>query len=281
MVNAATYQSIILGDIRITYLPDGYILLNPAILFPTTTPDDWQHYQHLLDNDGQLVGSLGAYVVQTPKHTLLVDAAYGPGSFEQDSFKVYGGKLLSSLKLAGLDPADIDIVFFTHLHSDHVGWTGHEVNGEHVLTFPNARHLIRGPEWHRFDNPAENRSSVEDALNLLEPRIELIEEGEHIIPEVMILATPGHTVGHSSLQVVAGEERAIIMGDIFHSTVQMEHPEWTNTFDRDPEQAKDTRRLMLRKLAMPSTLGVGTHLSDSVFGRLALVQDKLQWQIQR
>ncbi|HTK07586.1 MAG TPA: hypothetical protein VL485_10485 [Ktedonobacteraceae bacterium] len=33
MVNAATYRSIMLGNIRITYLPDGYILFNPTALF--------------------------------------------------------------------------------------------------------------------------------------------------------------------------------------------------------------------------------------------------------
>src|SRR5258708_3188783 len=121
MLAAAAYHSVTLGDVRVTYLPDGYILFNPTALFPTTTTEDWQHYQHLLDTNGQLVGSIGAYLIQTPGHTLLVDTAYGPRSFDQGIFKAHGGKLLSSLKLAGLDPTDIDIVFFTHLHSDHVG----------------------------------------------------------------------------------------------------------------------------------------------------------------
>src|SRR2546423_10833607 len=103
MVSAAAYHSIKLGNIRITYLPDGYILFNQTALFPTTTTEDWQHYRHLLNNNGQLVGSLGAYVIQTPNHMVLVDTGFGPKSFEGGSFKAYGGELLSSLKLAGLD----------------------------------------------------------------------------------------------------------------------------------------------------------------------------------
>jgi len=56
---------------------------------------------------------------------------------------VRGGELLQSLKQAGLSPEDIDAVFYTHLHPDHVGWTGHTVNGKHALTFPRARYVVR------------------------------------------------------------------------------------------------------------------------------------------
>lgn len=278
MVSAATYSSIALGDMCITFLPDGYILFDPLAVFPTTTATDWQHYQHLLDDNGWLVGSLGAYLLQTPKRTILIDTGFGTITFESGLFKARSGELLSSLKLAGLDPTDIDTVFFTHLHSDHVGWTGREINGEQVLTFPNARHLVRGAEWHHFDDPAVNRGMVADALNLLEHRIEFLEEGEHLTPEVRVLATSGHSAGHASLLVTAGEERAIILGDIFHSEVLFEHPEWTNVFDSDPEQAKDTRRQMLHELAVPLTIGVATHSSDFVFGRVIHTQDSFRWQ---
>jgi hypothetical protein len=68
MLAAALQQHITLDPIRITYLPDGYALFNPIFLFPTTTPEDWQSYQHLRNQDGQLVASSGAYIIQTPDH---------------------------------------------------------------------------------------------------------------------------------------------------------------------------------------------------------------------
>ncbi len=266
MVKAATSSSITPGNVRITYLPDGYILFNPTAVFPTTTATDWQFYRKYLDDNGQLVGSLGAYLLQTPEHTILIDTGFGPRTYESSRFKCYAGQLLSNLEHAGLDPANIDMVFFTHMHSDHVNGAVREVNGERVLTFPNARYLVRSAEWHRFDNQPEMRASVADALNLLEHRIEFAEEGEQVVPGVKILATPGHTAGHASLLVTAGEERVIILGDIFHSAVQIEHPEWTNSLDSgDPEQAKVTRRQMLQELAQPSTTGVATHVANSVF----------------
>jgi len=270
MVKAATYSSMTAGNVRITYLPDGYILFNPTSVFPTTTATDWQPYRNYLDDNGQLVGSLGAYLLQTPEHTILIDAGLGPTTYESSRFKCYAGQLLSNLERAELDPADIDIVFFTHMHSDHVNGAVSKVNGETALTFPNARYLVRSAEWHRFDKQPESRASVADALKLLEPRIEFAEAGEDIVPGVRVLATSGHTAGHASLLVTAGEERVIILGDIFHSAVQIEHPEWTNSLDGgDPEQAKVTRRQMLQELAQPATTGIATHVANSVFINVA------------
>jgi glyoxylase-like metal-dependent hydrolase (beta-lactamase superfamily II) len=42
----------------------------------------------------------------------------------------------------GVTPADIDVVFCTHLHVDHVGWNTKLENGQWVPTFPNARYLF-------------------------------------------------------------------------------------------------------------------------------------------
>ena len=94
-----------------------------------------------------------------------------------------------SLRSAGLTPADIDIVFLTHLHSDHVRGIGRQVNSEQGLLFPNARFLVRGVEWRRFASPAESRVDIEDALRLLEPRIELIEKQELAKPATIGIGT--------------------------------------------------------------------------------------------
>ncbi len=66
MVAPASQQQLTIGQIRITYLPDGYAFLNPTSVFPTSSTEDWQHYRRLLNDDGLLVGSLGAHLIQTP-----------------------------------------------------------------------------------------------------------------------------------------------------------------------------------------------------------------------
>jgi acyl-CoA reductase-like NAD-dependent aldehyde dehydrogenase len=51
--------------------------------------------------------------------------------------------LIASLKAVGLTAADVDNVFFTHLHPDHVGW----VNDDDQPTFPNATYYVGAVEW--------------------------------------------------------------------------------------------------------------------------------------
>jgi glyoxylase-like metal-dependent hydrolase (beta-lactamase superfamily II) len=53
-------------------------------------------------------------------------------------------------------PADIDVVFCTHLHVDHVGWNTRLENGQWVPTFPNARYLFPAEdEAHYGEDPGE------------------------------------------------------------------------------------------------------------------------------
>ena len=59
MVAAAPRQSIKVGDIRLTYLPDGETRLNPTAFFPASTEDAWKLHPEWLDGDGQLLCSLG------------------------------------------------------------------------------------------------------------------------------------------------------------------------------------------------------------------------------
>ena len=46
------------------------------------------------------------------------------------------GKLLSELRSAGVSPADVDTVFHTHLHPDHVGWNLTHSGGPELASSP-------------------------------------------------------------------------------------------------------------------------------------------------
>jgi len=42
-----------------------------------------------------------------------------------------------------------------------------------------------------------------------------------------------------------------------HSSIQVEHPEWSLAFDHDPVRAADQRRRLVAELAQPDTIGFG------------------------
>ena len=73
-------------------------------------------------------GSINAFLINTGPKLILVDGGAGT---------LYGaccGHLMANLRAAGYEPEQIDEVFLTHLHADHVG--GIAPGGK--IAFPNA-----------------------------------------------------------------------------------------------------------------------------------------------
>jgi glyoxylase-like metal-dependent hydrolase (beta-lactamase superfamily II) len=60
-----------------------------------------------------------------------------------------------------------------------------------------------------------------------------------------VVHTPGHTPGHRSVILDAGEERVLITGDLLHLPVQVAHPTWLSSHDEDPAAGADSRRRLV------------------------------------
>jgi glyoxylase-like metal-dependent hydrolase (beta-lactamase superfamily II) len=109
-------------------------------------------------------------------------------------------RLMSELHSAGVRPEDIDIIFFTHLHPDHVGWN---LRGSGAgATFPSARYVINQADWDTFGTPAFQEQIPfkfwEETLGPLEKLgvLDLITGERALTDEIMAISTPGHTPGH-------------------------------------------------------------------------------------
>jgi glyoxylase-like metal-dependent hydrolase (beta-lactamase superfamily II) len=85
---------------------------------------------------------------------------------------------------------------------------------------------------------------------------------------VNILSSSGHTPGHQCIVVSSGTERAIILGDLVHCSMQFAEPDVTFMFDVDPVLAKKVRDELAAKLCADKSLVGACHFSGSVFGRV-------------
>ena len=101
-------------------------------------------------------------------------------------------------------PNDIDTVFVSHLHADHVGWNIDPETSD-VPTFKNARYTVHRADWEHFTVPDDDSEfgmePIERSVIPLD-RIGVLDlmEGEtELAPGVTAILTPGHTPGHMAL----------------------------------------------------------------------------------
>jgi glyoxylase-like metal-dependent hydrolase (beta-lactamase superfamily II) len=269
----APLSCINVGDIRVTYLPDGDGRVSPILFFPGSDDALWVAHQEFLDQDGKLVLSVGGFLIETGDQKVIVDLGIGDATVPLPPVNgvFQGGRFLDSLRQTGVGPTDVDVVFFTHLHFDHVGWTARDGS----LTFPNARYLAGQGEWDFWrgvtdDDPAAAGGPDPEAVQApLEHRIESVTDGQAVAPGVNVMASPGHTPGHCSVVISSHTERAIIFGDVIICPLQLDETELGVIGDVDAGLARQTRQRIAAELeAIPHTIAVGGHFSGSVFGRV-------------
>ncbi len=176
----------------------------------------------------------------------LVDAGIGPADGPAASWAPVPGVLPDSLAAAGIDPADVDTVVLTHLHTDHVGWAVVGA-GEHARPyFPNARYLLQEAEFDALDtvNP-QLRSRLIDPLRAT-GQLRLLDGDTSLRGGERVIATPGHTPGHQSLLVTSGREQLAVTGDVLVHALQLLHPALAYAHETDPVQARASRERLLR-----------------------------------
>jgi len=99
---------------------------------------DWLVPHHYSPGHDRLITSIHSWLIRTDRHTILLDSCAGnhkdrPGF---SRFHQLDTPFLQRLRAAGMPPEEVDIVLYTHLHADHVGWNTMLVDGRWVPTFP-------------------------------------------------------------------------------------------------------------------------------------------------
>lgn len=175
-----------------------------------------------------------------------------------------------------------------------MGWTSNVAPAPTVppdrvvtgLTFNEARHLVAQTEWRYWQGRDEIVGPSPAAVQQpLADRVTFVADQEEIAPGIRVLATPGHTPGHSSLIVTDPHgrtgQRLIILGDVMHCQVQVEHSDWAFLFDVDAEQGIRTRGQLLKELEDPETILAGGHFAGQVFGRVLPPTLRRTWKTWR
>ena len=192
--------------------------------------------------------------------TVLVDTGAGP---TPRAFMPEGDERL----LDELSPGDVDIVVHTHLHVDHVGWTG---------SFPNARYVVHADDWAYFMSDASlaERPHLREKILPLESRFERVTGETEIAPGVRVQPAPGHTPGH---MIVRTDDTAAI-GDAVAHELQIADPDLVFVNDMDPDVAAATRRRLIAELAQDGVAVIAGHFRG--IGRFERAGKGFRWAVE-
>ena len=279
------------GNVEIVALSDmNCVYPTPlADLWPNVPYEAWdafrERYADTFTEGGRgthMNIEIGCYLVCSQGKNILIDTGYGPGPIEY--LGGLRGLLMADLTSKMIAPAEVDIVFLSHLHLDHVGWNALEQDGKLIPTFPNARYVMHQADLDHFRRPdiiASSRYPYMDrcievlaTANVIDPI-----DGDHdLTDEVRAVHTPGHTPGHMSVMVSSQDERAYIQGDVLIHPAQVTEEHWTPLFDGDPALATQTRHQLLDQLEADGTPVVSCHFPAPGFGRIVRVEGRRYWQ---
>lgn len=277
------YYRMMVGQLEVTALYDGYIDLDPKILKYTSA----REVQSLLArmfvaSTPGMQTAVNAYLINTGSNLVLVDTGastcFGPTL----------GRIGDNLRASGYTPEQVDTILLTHLHGDHA--CGLTAQGQAV--FPNATVYVDKADadhWLSEANaaaaPEAEKRLFEMARNAVAPyqaagRFQTFDAaaGDAPVPGVRAVPTRGHTPGHTGYLFTSGKEHLLLWGDIVHShAAQFRRPTIAIEFDVDSHQAVQTRKRVFDQAAKGKLWVGGAHMPFPGLGHVRRDQVGYTW----
>jgi glyoxylase-like metal-dependent hydrolase (beta-lactamase superfamily II) len=277
---APGYFRVMLGDFEITPLSDGTVDL----------PMDEVLHQKPEQTKAELAASWLKLPLETSDNAFLVNTGSKLVLIDTGAGSLFGptlGKLLASLKAAGYQPEQVDEIYITHFHADHVGGLSSK---DGKPAFPNAtlRASKQEADWWLSEAnmnkaPADGKYTFQAAMAMVNPyakagRFKPFEGDALLVPGIRAHAAHGHTPGHTTYEVESRGQKLLLIGDLIHvQAVQMEHPEVTVGFDSDEKAAGAMRKKEFDAAAKGGYLIGGAHLSFPGMGHLRVDGKGYRW----
>jgi glyoxylase-like metal-dependent hydrolase (beta-lactamase superfamily II) len=273
---APGYYRMMLGDLEITALSDGTFPMKVGEAITGVAPKELDAALSRSFLSDPVEASVNAFLINTGSKLVLIDT--GAGVY----FGPTLGKLQASLQAAGYRPDQVDEIYITHMHGDHIG--GLVLDGK--AAFPNA--VVRASQkeadyWlskaERDSAPKDSRESFDHAMQALQPYVSAGRfkpfggdpSGAEftLVPGIRALPSPGHTPGHAVYLAQSKGQTMMFWGDTMHvAALQFPDPSVTDAYDADAAAGTAQRKRIFADVAEHRYWVAGAHLSFPGIGHL-------------
>ena len=277
---APGYYRMKLGDFEVTALTDGTLMLPVSNLLTNVGGPELQQALARSFLKEPVPTSVNGFLVNTGAKLVLIDTGTG----ELTDPKI--GNLVANLRASGYQPEQVDEVYITHMHGDHIG--GLAVDGR--ATFANA--IVRADKreadyWlsqanlNAADKNAKGR--FEGAQKDLAPyiaagRFKTFDGATDLVAGLRSLPGYGHTPGHSMYMVESKGEKLLLWGDLMQvGAVQFSDPAVTIRFDSDSKEAAAQRQKVFAEAASQRYWVGGAHIAFPGLGHVIKAGDAYAW----
>jgi glyoxylase-like metal-dependent hydrolase (beta-lactamase superfamily II) len=263
---------LLVGSVELVPLVDAIGVLGELEeLFPETSDWDAERGRHPeLFAGSQWRIPCTSYLVRSGGTTLLVDTAVGPAGLWGWNAEWEEG-LLPALAEEGVAPEEVDVVFLTHLHIDHVGWN---TDGDGELMFPSARYLA-----HRDGVTLARGSGRPHIVRAIAPvPFEQIAGETELAEGLTAFEIPGHFPGHMGLRIDSDGRRAILLADTAVNPKMLDEPELVYVSDTDSGACTRSRLALLEELVDQDVLAVCGHYPGGGIGRVVTREGRVVWE---
>jgi glyoxylase-like metal-dependent hydrolase (beta-lactamase superfamily II) len=274
------FYRMMLGDIEVTALLDGTHPFPIDTVMEHVSGQDVARDLARAQLAAPVQGSINAFLLNTGTRLILVDTGAG---------LLYGdccGKLLANLRAAGYRPEQVDQVWLTHLHKDHVGG----IVLDQTMAFPHAVLRVNQADAAYWLDPASKarapaflRSFFDSAVAATAPyiaagRFQTFSDHAELAPGMVATTARGHTEGHTIFTVTSAGQTLLAWGDIVHvAAIQLQQPGATVKYDTDAGAAAASRRALLDQAASTHALIGAAHIAFPGLGHIRKSGAAYEW----
>lgn len=194
--------------------------------------------------------TISVFVLEKDGKNILFDTGNG----KDDS------RLMAGLKAINLTTDDINYIYLTHFHGDHIGGM---LKGDSAV-FTKAEVYASQTE---YDTWLKKMSADKNAMQWKMDKayaghMHLFNAGDTLPCGILTIDAAGHTPGHTAYMT----GKLFVVGDLMHgAALQIPHPEICAAYDMDKEKAIQTRNQLLEYAKTNKLIMAGMHLPAPAF----------------